>query len=261
MAVHVTIDAVGFEIASSAVSTRQLKEIAGLTPAAKLLRVTPTGLKDVSNESALPINDGDAFISISRRERSFFVFDANTIGALLAIAVSAYSIWMTVSYNYEQSEHDSINNFYRTYFEMRRTEISVPETMHIFVLPDSYDSAHAQVRLSVSRIGSAERSLLVIKERAMADYVFTLFEYTLYDFQSASKFGNRERALFEKDVLEYFTRKLLRNPRLLWYWDERGGKLSSEYEEITRQYYADHVLHDPKAPLIETPDPKGPLAE
>jgi hypothetical protein len=261
MAGRVTIDAVGFEIASATASARQLKEIAGLTQAAKLLRVTPAGLQDVSNESALPIKDGDAFLSISRRRRSFFVFDANTIGALLAIAVSAYSIWMTVSYNYEQSEHDSINNFYRTYFELRRTELSVPETTHIFVLPDSYGQAYAQVRNSTSGIGGAERSLLVIKERAMADYIFELFEYTLYDFQSASKFGNQERALFEKEVLEYFTGKLLRNPRLLWYWDANGGKLSSEYEDKTRQYYADHVLHDPKAPLVETPDPKGPLTE
>ncbi len=144
---------------------------------------------------------------------------------------------------------------------MGRTELSVPETTHIFGLPDSYDSAYAQVRESESGIGAAQRSLLVIKERAMADYIFALFEYTLYDFQSASKFGNQERALFEKDVLDYFTGKPLRNPRLLWYWDERGGKLSSEYEAKTRQYYADHALHDPQAPLIEKSDPKGPLTE
>jgi hypothetical protein len=74
-----------------------MNEIAELAPAAKVLRITSTGLKDVSNESVLSINDSDAFVSVSRRNRSFFVFDANTIGALLTIVVSVYSIWKTVT--------------------------------------------------------------------------------------------------------------------------------------------------------------------
>jgi len=59
----------------------------------------------------------------------------------------------------------------------------------------------------------------------MADYLFSVFEANLIDYQSSSALQEPKRREFEKGVLDFFTVKLLRNPRLLYYWD--GGKVVS----------------------------------
>jgi hypothetical protein len=94
----------------------------------------------------------------------------------------------------------------------------------------------------------------------MADYIFSMFEYILTDYNVSKRIyfiGDRWRAKTDSEVLEYFTSHLLRNPRLLYYW----SKLSSEYGEDIVAYYNAQVLHNLDNPLKEEPDFNGPLVE
>jgi hypothetical protein len=123
--------------------------------------------------------------------------------------------------------------------------------MHVFVLPGAYESVARDVREAVKISTPEEKARYRLSERAMADYLFSLFEETLYDYRSALAFGDTNRASFEKETLDYFTVRLLRNPRLLYYWDKSGGHLSAEYSPKTIEYYEQHVLNDKVAPLKE----------
>src|SRR5208282_4018412 len=93
------------------------------------------------------------------------------------------------------------------------------EVAHLVALPNKYD----EVSLLVSRtfVGSSEKDLAVamLKERFIANYIFTLFEEALYQKdRAANELVNSAKSKFNQEVLDYFTGRVLRNPRLLWYW-------------------------------------------
>lgn len=62
----------------------------------------------------------------------------------------------------------------------------------------------------------------------------------LYQYRQSN--NNNKRKEFLKDVLTYFTGRLLQNPRLLYLWDKNGGQLCSHYEKETIEYYDKNVL-------------------
>ena len=68
-------------------------------------------------------------------------------------------------------------------------------------------------------------AVLVVKERAVAMMIFNLFEQVYYQLDVSARHG----APYERELLEktrnYFTARLLTNPRLRYLWDDSGGKL------------------------------------
>ena len=46
---------------------------------------------------------------------------------------------------------------------------------------------------------------------------------------------------------------------MLWFWDESGGALAIEFEQSTREYYKEHVLHSSKQLIEEKEDAMGPF--
>lgn len=131
--------------------------------------------------------------------------------------------------------------------------------MHVFSLSNVYNEVSHRVHAATRGLADSQKSQLILAERALADYIFTTFEYTLYEHRVAEEFHDISKKRFLQEVLDYFTSRLLRNPRLLYYWDEKEGGLSLAYEEWTRKYYDAHVLHDPHIPLTESPDVAGPI--
>ena len=94
----------------------------------------------------------------------------------------------------------------------------------------------------------------------MADYLFSIYEYMVLDYNaSRSFFGDDRRAEEDRKAILYFTNDLLRNPRLLWYWNPKGGQLESEYRQETKEHYDEHVRKTPGKSLQE--DETGPLAD
>ena len=144
------------------------------------------------------------------------------------------------------------------FLELTKLPESDPAMGHLVVMPDRYEVVERLVSRSAAGSTDAERAALLIRERFIANYIFTLFEYALYQRSRASWFSPEKRA-FSEEVLNYFTSRVLRNPRLLWYWSSQGGGLSTYYEISTRQYYDDRVLHNSADPLQQRPDPLGPF--
>jgi hypothetical protein len=119
--------------------------------------------------------------------------------------------------------------------------------------PDSYDMVSHQVKLAATGLSDADKAKMRLKERAFADYIFSTFEYPLYQLERSNAFFDAPKAHFMQEVVDYFTGRLLRNPRLLYFWSSTGGNLSREYETWTNNYYNQHVL----PPFKEDRD--GPL--
>lgn len=260
MAIDVILDTISISVPEEHVTASQLLELGKQSPSRELYRASRSGLLQTDKSDQFVVRPGDVFISREKKRDPFFVFNFAGIAALAALLVSLGSLAFTVMSNRETGERDAVKAAYDRFLEFGRHQAQFPETTHLFVLPEVCGSTSALVGVAVEKKPKEERALLLLKERGMAQYIFTHFESTLYDKQAADRFWDTTRANFQNEVLGYFTGRLLRNPRLLWYWDPQGGNLAAEFEKGTVQYYNDNVLRHPKSPITQTPDAKGPLA-
>jgi hypothetical protein len=175
--------------------------------------------------------------------------------------VSGVSAYYSLTSYKDISGIETIRKQYEFYYEFERLEIENWQLSHIFALPEWYDKNVSLVSSSLTSIDATKRAEFLLKERAIARFIFTNFEAILYESRHAEQIGDSQRAAFLQEVLDYFTGRLLRNPRLLYQWSEEGGKLAADFEPDTRKYYEEHVLNNAALPLIQKPDPLGPFPE
>jgi len=185
--------------------------------------------------------------------------EASTIMSMLALAMSMISLYLSSSYQKDSSGTDMIKSQYATYYELGRLEVENPQLSHIFAMPNWYDRASRSVAALVGPLDEKKREELILKERAFARIIFTHYEDLFFQWRHASRMGDTERVVFLGEALDYYTSRVLRNPRLLYLWSEKGANLGIDFEDETREHYNAHVLHDPALPLKETPDRAGPF--
>jgi len=181
-----------------------------------------------------------------------------TVISVLALIVSGLSAYYSLASHKDVSGIETIRKEYEFYYEFERLEIENWQLSHIFALPEWYDENIKLVSSSLTTLDAGKRAELLLKERAIARFIFTNFEEIMYESRHARQVGDSERAAFLEEVLDYFTDRLLRNPRLLYQWSPDGGKLAADFESDTRKYYDERVLHNSKLPLTQKPDPLGP---
>jgi hypothetical protein len=183
--------------------------------------------------------------------------ELTTIIASLALTMSIISLYQSSSYQKDSSGTDMIKNQYATYHELSRLEIENPQLSHVFAAPSWYGRAVKSVGTSVGPLDEKRREELLLKERAIARTIFTHYESLFYQWRHASRMGDAERVAFLGEALDYYTGRVLRNPRLLYLWSEKGASLEVDFEQETREHYGAHVLRDPSRPLKERPDDVG----
>ena len=180
--------------------------------------------------------------------------DAGTITGVLALVFSVYSIVLT-NQQYSDSEGTAlINETYATYHALHARRMDTVEISHIVCSPEEYPRVVALVREAASDASAADRARMQLRENAMAQDLFAQFEQTIYLHHNAVALGEKERARFLQDTLDYFSNVLLRNPRLVWMWSPGGGNLRSHYELFAQKYWDDTVGR--KNPKM---DAKGPF--
>lgn len=113
--------------------------------------------------------------------------------------------------------------------------------------------------LSIRNLSDADRTALMLRERALALYIFDVYEHNLYQWRHAMEIGDHERARFFGEVLDYLTGRLLRNPRLLYYWNDPSESLKDQYESWTNEHYARFVLGDKPQEVMQQVDATGPF--
>jgi hypothetical protein len=196
-----------------------------------------------------------------KRIRGVIVQKPLDVAALL-ISIAAFGVaWVSFLQEPErqsdQLTSDVIRNAYSDFIEMTDLRTQFPFQSHLFEVVTNYRVVRDQVSFATVDLRNKpnERHRLSLEERAIADRLFTMFEQALYQWRQARERKDSPREQFLREVLEYFTSRLLQNPRLLWYWSPKGGNLSVNYEVATMEYYNTNVRpHSPG-------DAEGPFTE
>jgi hypothetical protein len=90
---------------------------------------------------------------------------------------------------------------------------------------------------------------LLLQERSIANYIFTTYEETYYNWETALGAGDNRLADLLADQLDYFNVTLLCNSRLLWYWSNDDDPMWKMFTQPIVDYYNRHVPRNaPEAP-------------
>jgi hypothetical protein len=168
---------------------------------------------------------------------------AAVILSLLALVLSYLSFAREPERQSDQLTSEVIRSAYSDFIAMTDLRTQFAYQSHLFEVPDNYQSVKSLVRMATLdlRRKRAEVVRLELEERAVTDRLFTMFEQAFYQWGQARDRQDTPRAKFLGEVLSYFTGRLLKNPRLLWYWAPKGGNLAVNYEPATVQYYEANV--------------------
>jgi hypothetical protein len=180
--------------------------------------------------------------SYSERELMGLELSVEAVAATLAVAVSIYSYVRSVRLTQSLNHVDSLRRQYDEFNELSALRIEYPEVSHVLELPELYESVRLRVAAQMRSQEPSQRSATELRERAVALRVFELYEQTLYHRKIAAECGNKNDVDFFDEVLSYMTERLLRNPRLAYFWCHDSGEgLATYFEPHTRDHYDLHV--------------------
>ncbi len=161
-----------------------------------------------------------------------------TVAAIAALAISVWSVRVSYRLHSDSSKTTVVEKQYNAFNELALLRVEHPEMNHLFEVPENYWPVFFLVKETFcGQSDTSELARATLKERSIAMYIFQVFEHTYYQYLHAQSTESVYRARFLEDVLEYFTGRLLRNPRLAYYWSATGGNLCVFFEAVTRDYY------------------------
>jgi len=181
---------------------------------------------------------------------------------ITALCVSAMAACLSMASFFAEPMRQSdaltsevISEAYASFMSMNDIRTDHPYQSHLFELSENYAQIATNVATATQHLRTSPHEIakLHLEERAVADRLFTMFEQSYYQWQQAQASGDTPRAEFLRAVVDYFTGRLLRNPRLLWYWSLKGGALASHYEDDTKTYYDTHVTQPGEVQDVEGP--------
>jgi hypothetical protein len=167
----------------------------------------------------------------------------NVAPGVFAVAVSLSALYFAQSSARHVRHEDTIKSYYDQFDELGRLRMEYWDASHLLEMPDNYALAKHDISLALTPLTEPARHELLLRERAIATRIFTVFEETYYDRERAKKHGDDDRVEFLNEVLGYFTGRLLANPRLRWLWSHHGGNLCAYFEPETLRLY-DEALSD-----------------
>lgn len=167
-----------------------------------------------------------------------------------------FSLYVSQSAQKDVARIDVVKTEYGLFDQMASLQLQYPLMSHLFAVTiGQYNSARDQVRGVALAKSDPERLSFLLQERALAHFIFTIYEETYYLWRQAAS-GERVRAELARDDLMFFNDFLSNNPRLLWYWDTtNGGKLGMAFAGDLQAYYKENVVKGSPADR----DPNGPF--
>jgi hypothetical protein len=184
----------------------------------------------------------------------YWLANTSTVLSLVAVLFSLVAFYNAEERRKKDVPFELIPKAYEKYYEMNKIELEKWYLTHLFVTFDRYPEIKRLTARGLTNLPADKRIEYLLQERAVADFLFTYYEQTLFQWEATR---DHERK-FINDILEYFRGRLLPNPRLVYWWRAEGGGLETSYEDITRKDWRANVYERIKA----TPDwcdPLGPL--
>lgn len=164
---------------------------------------------------------------------------ASLVISMLALGTSAFGVFNGLQVNRDASVKEAIDRSFGQFIELADIQRQDWRLSHMFQREDAYADTCKLLEIAALDIGPAARAELLLREHGIAELIFTSFQGALYQWRQASETGDA-RLAFYKDVVDYYTDRLLRNPRLVYWWEQGGyGNLSKVW---IREYYEAHVV-------------------
>ena len=186
--------------------------------------------------------------------KRWWQFDVGTVTGVLALIFSMYSVVVANRQHADTEGTTLINEMYSTYLDISTKRMDSPAINHIVCEPQQYSRVVALVREATSGLGPDARAQERLRESAMAMYVFAQFEQALYLHQNAIEAGDTARVRFTQATLDYFSKTLLPNPRLVHFWSKEGENMRIYHDAIAQTYWDRYVRP------VGRPDHVGPFA-
>lgn len=175
--------------------------------------------------------------------------------SVLALSLSTYQACDVATTRRNAAGAESIRTSYEIFQELTRSEFEHPLVLHLFeTTPQAYRATRRNIRRTTEALSSDERTRALLEERAMADHIFTSYEDLFFNWRHSVE--TKDDAAFLSADLSGYLPLLLCNPRLQWYWSDRGGRLGANYSEELHDHYDKNVA--PKCGAGK-PDAKGPF--
>jgi hypothetical protein len=109
------------------------------------------------------------------------------IVAVMALVVSFTGQILTLRATLDQSMRDAVERSYSSWLQVSRMQADFADVAHMFALPDEYDNVSTRVRAAAGAVDEPTRAREQLRERAVAVYMFTMYEATLYQLGAATK--------------------------------------------------------------------------
>jgi hypothetical protein len=172
--------------------------------------------------------------------------------SILALIVSSYAIWISRKSQNEATYFASIENQYNSFDKLADILSQNWELAHLAVLSERYDNMVLLIKQAVGTLSVKKQAEFFIREKIIAILIFQIYEKTLYlknNYKiiknTSTSLNNKyvqRRAIFIDEILNYFTKKLLRNPRLIYCWNVE--KMMNYFEEETKEHYSKFVTNE-----------------
>jgi hypothetical protein len=162
------------------------------------------------------------------------------LAALIALAAT----WRTHS---ERSTFEMIDKLYTLCHALVAHAMRDPFLSHLFAITNK---EYEEVKVAIQNNIKPETPISEyrIKEKLFAIHEFIIFEQVYYQWKNTSWLFHRKRRRFLRDILSYFTDRLLVNPRLLYFLrsDPKGESL---HLERNSKEYLDRVIAERESSL------------
>ncbi len=200
------------------------------------------------------------------------------VASVVAIIVSGFALTLHRRLEHETSAQTLIHAQYELCRALDVLRVQNPEVSHVLALPvvntksadtwRNYELFRKQTRALLTANGpavtEAMRSRLYLQEHATALHVADIYEQTREQHKLAKVAGDTRRRDVLKALMDYYEKRMLRNPRLRFHWDHG---VSDMMEEETRTQYNANVraktddYKDGASPLEDEKPVKLPVKE
>lgn len=183
----------------------------------------------------------------------------SVVMSVIALSLSLYSVYVAKRSHDDRIRSNIVAQQFSVFDQLGKLRLENCELSHVFELPENYLDMCALCAKAITGQNSTAKSQMLLRERAVVMQIFQAYENAYYQWINAKEIKDKPRQLFLGEVLAYFTGRLLRNPRLLYYWAPAGGRLCNFFELQTTAHYKKHVLEKLELDIAAIQDEKGPF--
>jgi hypothetical protein len=118
----------------------------------------------------------------NREKLELWVTVSGGVLALAAFVISAAAFYFGEVRRQKDIPFEVVPKAYEKYYEMNKIELEKPYLTHMFVTPDRYPGVKGLVMTAAGKPSEQQRAQYLLEERAVADFLFTYYEQTLYQW-------------------------------------------------------------------------------